>query len=99
MKESEQVGEVYPKSTIQATSIETAIHERIMPLHHHESLTFQAVHPPTFVPSSCFPNVSAPLGPIRTPSLCLTETIEDEGEAAGQQPTPEDRGAKGKDCA
>ncbi len=54
MKESEQVGEVYPKSTIQTTGIEPAIHERVMPLHHHESFAFQAVHRPTFVPLNQF---------------------------------------------
>ena len=69
MKESEQIGEIDPESTIQATGIETPIHavsythldvykrqihERVMPLHHHESFAFQAVHRPTLAPSNRF---------------------------------------------
>jgi hypothetical protein len=100
MKESEQIGEIDPESAIQATGIETPIHERVMPLHHHESFAFQAVHRPTLAPLRIgFVVGPAQLRPIPTSSLYLAESIEDQGEAAGQQPAPEDCGAKGEDRA
>ena len=54
MEESEQVGEIDPESTIQTTGVETTIHERVMPLHHHEPFAFQAMHRPTLAPSNRF---------------------------------------------
>jgi len=44
MKESEQIGEVDPKSTIEATCVDSAIEQRIMPLHHHEPFALEALH-------------------------------------------------------
>ncbi|MCW5787029.1 MAG: hypothetical protein KIT49_05995 [Nitrospira sp.] len=46
MKEPEQVGQINPESTVQATGVETAIHERVVPLDHHKTFAFQAVHRP-----------------------------------------------------
>ncbi|ULA59765.1 MAG: hypothetical protein LZF60_160094 [Nitrospira sp.] len=99
MEKPEQVGQIDPESAIQAACIESAIHERVMPLHHHESFAFQAVHRPTSAPST---RLRRRLGASQTDTnvvMCLAETVEDKGEAAGQQPTPEDRGTEGKDRA
>lgn len=46
MKEPQQVGQIDPESTIQTTGVETAIHERVVPLDHHKAFAFQAVHRP-----------------------------------------------------
>jgi hypothetical protein len=44
VKKPQHVGQVDPKSTIQAPSIEAPIHQRVMALDHHETFAFQAVH-------------------------------------------------------
>ena len=99
MKESEQIGEIDPESAIQATGIETPIHERVMPLHHHESFAFQAVHRPPLAPSNRFRGRPSAAQADTDVVTVLAESIEDQGEAAGQQPAPEDCGAKGEDRA
>jgi hypothetical protein len=44
VKESKKVGEIDPKSAIETTSIEPPIHERIVPLHHHEAFALETIH-------------------------------------------------------
>jgi hypothetical protein len=44
VKKTKEVGKINPKSAIQAASVETTIHHCIVPLHHHEAFTFEAMH-------------------------------------------------------
>jgi hypothetical protein len=37
MKKPQQIRQINPESAIQAARIESAIHERVMTLYHHES--------------------------------------------------------------
>ena len=75
MEESEQVGEIDPESTIQTTGVETTIHERVMPLHHHEPFAFQAMHRPTLSPSQRFHGRP---GASRTDTNAVTGFSEDD---------------------
>jgi hypothetical protein len=44
VKKSKKIGEIDPESTVQTAGIEAPIHQRIVPLHHHEPLTLQTIH-------------------------------------------------------
>jgi hypothetical protein len=44
VKKPEQIRKVYPKAAIQAASIESSVHQRIVTFDHHESLTSQTIH-------------------------------------------------------
>jgi hypothetical protein len=44
VKESKKIGEIDPKSAIEAPRIQTPIHERIVPLDHHETFALEAIH-------------------------------------------------------
>jgi hypothetical protein len=39
MEKSKKIGEIDPKSAIQAASVKPPIHERVVPLNHHEAFT------------------------------------------------------------
>ncbi len=75
MEKSEQVGEIDPKSTIQTTGVEPTIHERVMPLHHHEPFAFQAMHRPTLFPLQRFRGRP---GASRTATNAVTGFSEDD---------------------
>jgi hypothetical protein len=44
VKKSKKIGEIDPKSAIETARIETPVHERIVPLDHHEAFAFEAIH-------------------------------------------------------
>lgn len=44
VEKAQKIGEIEPEAAIQASGIETAIQQRIVPLDHHISIAFQAVH-------------------------------------------------------
>lgn len=55
MKESEQIRKINPESAIQTARVESAVHQRIVPLHHHEPLAFEAMHRPNRSPFKLIP--------------------------------------------
>lgn len=44
VKKSKKIGEIDPKSAIETASIETPVHERIVPLDHHEAFALETIH-------------------------------------------------------
>jgi hypothetical protein len=44
MKKPQDIGEINPKPAVQTARKEPPIHERIVPLDHHEPFAFQATH-------------------------------------------------------
>ena len=44
MKESKEVSEVDPKSAVEAPGVQTAIHQCIVPLDHHEAFALKTIH-------------------------------------------------------
>jgi hypothetical protein len=44
VEEPKKIGEIDPKSAVETTGIESTIHERIVPLNHHEPFAFEAIH-------------------------------------------------------
>jgi hypothetical protein len=44
VKKTKQVGEVDPKAAIETPRIETAIHQRVVPLDHHEPFALETIH-------------------------------------------------------
>jgi hypothetical protein len=48
MEEPKEVGQIDPKTTVQATGIQPPIHERIVPLNHHEPFALEAIHIETY---------------------------------------------------
>jgi hypothetical protein len=46
VKKSKEIGEIDPKSAVETASIEPPVHERIVPLDHHEPLALQTIHSP-----------------------------------------------------
>jgi hypothetical protein len=44
VKKSKKIGEIDPKSAIETTSIEPSVHERIVPLDHHEAFALETIH-------------------------------------------------------
>jgi hypothetical protein len=46
VEKSKKIGQIDPKSTIQTACIQPTIHQRIVPLDHHETLAFQTIHNP-----------------------------------------------------
>jgi hypothetical protein len=44
VEKSQEVGQVQPEAAVEAPGIETPVDERIMPLDHHETFAFQAMH-------------------------------------------------------
>jgi hypothetical protein len=44
VEEPQEIGQVKPEPAIQAAGAETAIEQRVMPLHHHEPFAFEAIH-------------------------------------------------------
>jgi hypothetical protein len=46
VEKSKKVGEIDPKSAIQTTGVQAPIHERIVPLDHHEAFALKTIHRP-----------------------------------------------------
>jgi hypothetical protein len=44
VKKSKKIGEIDPKSAIETASIEPPVHERIVPLDHHEAFALETIH-------------------------------------------------------
>jgi hypothetical protein len=44
VEKPEKIGEIDPKSAIETASIETTVHERIVPLDHHEAFALETIH-------------------------------------------------------
>jgi hypothetical protein len=44
MEKTKQIGEVDPEPAIQTAGIETPIHERVVPLDHHEPFALETIH-------------------------------------------------------
>jgi len=44
MKESKKIGQINPKSTIEAPGVDPAIEESVVTLDHHEPSAFEALH-------------------------------------------------------
>jgi hypothetical protein len=44
VEKSKKIGEIDPKPAIETTGVQPPIHERIVPLNHHEAFTFQTIH-------------------------------------------------------
>ena len=44
MEKTKEIGEVDPKPAIETTGIEAPIHQRIVPLDHHEAFTLETIH-------------------------------------------------------
>jgi hypothetical protein len=44
MEKSKKIGEIDPKSAIETTGVQPPIHERVMPLDHHEAFAFKTIH-------------------------------------------------------
>jgi hypothetical protein len=44
VEKPQQVSEIEPEAAIETTGIQPTVQERVMPLHHHEPFTFQAMH-------------------------------------------------------
>jgi hypothetical protein len=44
MEKAKKIGEIDPKSAIEATGVKPPIHERIVPLDHHEPFALKTIH-------------------------------------------------------
>jgi hypothetical protein len=44
MEKSKKIGEIDPKSAIETTGVQPPIHERVVPLNHHEAFALQTIH-------------------------------------------------------
>jgi hypothetical protein len=44
VEKSKKIGEIDPKSAIEATGVQPPIHERIVPLNHHEAFALKTIH-------------------------------------------------------
>ena len=44
VKKSKEVGEIDPEPAIYASRIEASIHQRVMPLDHHEPFALETIH-------------------------------------------------------
>jgi hypothetical protein len=44
VEKSKQIGEIDPESAIETPCIEPPVHERIVPLDHHEAFALEAIH-------------------------------------------------------
>ena len=44
VEKTKKIGQIDPKSAIEATRVEPAIHESIMPLNHHEAFALKTIH-------------------------------------------------------
>jgi hypothetical protein len=44
VEKSKKIGEVDPKPAVKTTRIESPIHERIVPLNHHETFALETIH-------------------------------------------------------
>ena len=45
VKEAKQIGKINPKSTIQASGVESSIHQSVVTLDHHKPFALEAIHP------------------------------------------------------
>jgi hypothetical protein len=79
MKEAKEVDKVNPKPAIQTAGIKSPIYQRIVTLDHHEAFTSQTVHRRVY---------------LQILYLCLSKTIHHQCQAAGQQSSAENCGAK-----
>ena len=64
MEKSQKICQVQPESAIETSRIQTTIDQRVVPLNHHESFAFQAMH--TVDASAAPPPAPASLGFPRT---------------------------------
>ena len=46
MEKSKKIGEIDPEPAIQTARIQAPIHERVVPLDHHEPFALQTIHEP-----------------------------------------------------
>jgi hypothetical protein len=44
VEKSKKIGEIDPKSAIETTGVQPPIHERVVPLNHHEAFALQTIH-------------------------------------------------------
>jgi hypothetical protein len=44
MEKTKKIGKIDPKSAIETPRVEPPIHERIMPLNHHEAFALETIH-------------------------------------------------------
>ncbi|HSC57795.1 MAG TPA: hypothetical protein VLC51_11360 [Nitrospira sp.] len=44
MEKSKKIGEIDPEPAIQTAGVKAPIHERVMPLDHHEPFALQTIH-------------------------------------------------------
>jgi hypothetical protein len=44
VKEPEEIGKIDPEPAIQTSGVEASIHERVVPLDHHEPFALQTIH-------------------------------------------------------
>ena len=79
MKEAQYVDKVNPKPAVHTAGIEPPIYQRIVTLDHHEAFTSQTVHRRVY---------------LQILDLCLSKSVHHQCQAAGQQPSAENCGAK-----
>jgi hypothetical protein len=79
VEKSKKIGEIDPKPTIQTSGVEASIHQRVVPLDHHEPFALQTIH-----------------GRDRPTKSSSFDSIHDQRQTSGQQPTPEYRGPEGE---
>jgi hypothetical protein len=44
MEKAKQVGQIDPKPAIEAACVNSSVHERVVPLEHHEPFALEALH-------------------------------------------------------
>jgi hypothetical protein len=44
VEKPKKIGKIDPKAAVETTSIEPSIHERIVPLNHHEAFALETIH-------------------------------------------------------
>jgi hypothetical protein len=49
MKKSKKIGEIDPEPAIQTAGVKAPIHQRVMPLDHHEPFALQTIHEPSLL--------------------------------------------------
>jgi hypothetical protein len=44
VEKPKKIGQINPKTAVETTGIQSPIHERVMPLNHHEAFALEAIH-------------------------------------------------------
>jgi hypothetical protein len=44
VEKPKKIGQIDPKTAVETTGIQTPVHERVMPLNHHEAFALEAIH-------------------------------------------------------